>query len=109
MLICGSLLYSILLYLTVNGVSKDNGPLYTTALLFTTHEMYTFLNKKNVICVFFDYRKAFNSVPHRRLMDRLFQIGFHPWICNYLSNKQHVVLVNGDPQLFPQESHKAQF
>ena len=73
----------------------------TTALLFTTHEWYSFLDKqKDVICVFFDYRKAFDSVPHRRLMDRLFQIGFHPsilaWICSYLSNRQQAVLVNGE-------------
>ena len=59
----------------------------TTALLYATHEWYTFLDKqKDVICVFFDYRKAFDSVPHRKLMDRLSQIGFHllilAWICS---------------------------
>ena len=73
----------------------------TTALLFATHEWYTYLDKqKDVICIFFDYRKAFDSVPHRRLMDKLSQIGFHPlilaWICSYLSNREQVVLVNGD-------------
>ena len=73
----------------------------TTALLFATHEWYTFFDKqKDVICVFFDYRKAFDSVPHRKLMDRLSQIGIHPlilaWICSDLSNRQQAVLVNGE-------------
>ena len=72
----------------------------TTALLFATHEWYTYLKQKDVICILFDYRTAFDSVRHRRLMDKLSQIGFHPlilaWICSHLSNREQVVLVNSD-------------
>ena len=35
----------------------------TRALQFATHEWYTYLDKqKDVICIFFDYRKAFKTV-----------------------------------------------
>ena len=40
----------------------------TTALLFTTQEWLKFLDRKQeVICVYFDYIKAFDSVPQRKL------------------------------------------
>ena len=73
----------------------------TTALLSTTQEWFKLLDRRqDVICVFFDYRKAFYSVPHRILMERLSQFGFDPlslsWICSYLSNRQQFVRVNGE-------------
>ena len=45
-------------------------------------------------------QKAFDSVPHRKLMERLSEVGFHPlilsWLCSYLSNRQQFVRVNGE-------------
>ena len=48
----------------------QKGKSTTTSLLYTTQEWYTLLDKKqDVLCVFFDFRKAFDRVPHRRLME----------------------------------------
>ena len=59
------------------GFQKPN----TTALLFTTQEWLIFLDRKQeVICVYFNYIKAFDSVPQRKLMERLSQFGIHPLI-----------------------------
>ena len=73
----------------------------TAALLSTTNEWFKSLDRKeDVICVFFDYKKAFDSVPHRMLMECLSQLEFHPlilsWLCSYLSNRQQFVRVNGE-------------
>ena len=44
----------------------------TTALLSTTNEWFRSLDRReDIICVFFDYKKAFDSVPHRMLMECL--------------------------------------
>ena len=68
------------------------------ALLSGTHDWLTQLdNKKDVCCIFFDFQKAFDTVPHKNLMDKLSQLEFHPlilkWIHSYLRNReQHVVV-----------------
>ena len=52
------------------------------------------------MCVFFDVQKAFDSVPHQRLMKRLSELNLHPlllsWICSYLSFRYQHVVVNGE-------------
>ena len=73
----------------------------TAALLSSTNEWFKSLDRKeDVVCVFFDYKKAFDSVPHRMLMECLSQSGIHPhilsWLCSYLSNRQQFVRVNGE-------------
>ena len=49
--------------------------------------------------VFFDLRKAFDSVPHKVLMDKLQQIGLNinilAWIGNYLTFRKQMVVING--------------
>ena len=64
-----------------------------TALLETTHNWYQCLEAgKEVTAVFFDLRKAFDSVPHRALLDKLknLQLSDHilKWICDYLTNRK---------------------
>ena len=55
---------------------------------------------KEVTAVFFDLRKAFDSVPHQALLDKLknLQLSDHilKWICDYLTNRTHQVVVNGE-------------
>ena len=53
--------------------------------------------RKEVAAVFFDLRKAFDSVPLRPLLNKLKSVGLSDhlikWICSYLTNRvQHVVL-----------------
>ena len=99
----GNICYTIPPSLTVSGVSRNISPLQLS-LLFTTQEWLKFLDRKQevicTICVYFDYKKAFDHVPHRKLMDRLSKVGFHPlilsWLSSYLSNRQQFVSVNGE-------------
>ena len=48
---------------------------------------------------FFDLQKAFDSVPHRLLVQKLIQLDIHShivaWITNYLYNRHRVVGVEG--------------
>ena len=48
---------------------------------------------------FFDIRKAFDSVPHTQLLQKLLDIGLNPyllrWIENYLTNREQFTVVNG--------------
>ena len=49
--------------------------------------------------VFFDLQKAFDSVPHRLLLQKLIQLDVHPhivaWISSYLYNCSQIVGVEG--------------
>ena len=49
--------------------------------------------------VFFDFTKAFDSVPHKPLIEKLQAIGLDvylvQWITNYLTNRTQFVVVNG--------------
>ena len=50
--------------------------------------------------MFFYFKKAFDTVPHRKLMNILCEIDTHPvllsWLCSYLSGRQQYVMVNGE-------------
>ena len=54
---------------------------------------------KEICCIFFDFQKAFDTVPHRRLNEKLKQLNLHPsiltWLCSYLAMRQQSVVVNG--------------
>ena len=78
------------------------GGKYTvTALLSVTQEWLSALERGQEIgAVFFDYRKAFDSVPHRPLLEKLENIGFNNhilrWITDYLTSRSQTVVVNGE-------------
>ena len=91
----------MLLYLTVSGVSKrENQPLLLyfqlsmTGVHFLTNIMY------DIACVFFDFKKAFDSVSHHKMMEKLSLLDLPPsilsWLCGYLSGRHEFVLVNGE-------------
>ena len=69
-----------------------------TSLLSVTHDWFQALERGQDICsIFFDLRKAFDSVPHQLLLDKLSNYGLNShiisWIHNYLMDrKQHVVV-----------------
>ena len=72
-----------------------------TALLSVLHEWFLTLEDGNEACaIFLDYKKAFDSVPHRPLFDKLFNLGFNNyivrWVTSYLTFRSQRVVVNGE-------------
>jgi len=60
-------------------------------LLIATHQWHLSLEKHHkVACAFFDFTKAFESVPHETLLNKLHQLNIPPilfqWLSNYLSD-----------------------
>ena len=83
-------------YLILSGDLEQVFP-----LLSTTSDWLTMLESGKDICaVFFDYRKAFDSVPHRPLMEKLSSLGLNvylmKWITEYLTNRSQWVVVEGE-------------
>ena len=71
-----------------------------SALLDTTHSWFQHLEQgEEVGAVFFDFKKAFDSVPHSLLLSKLSAIDLHPsivsWIHNYLAERHQFVVFNG--------------
>ena len=71
-----------------------------TALLTTVDSwLRTLEETRDIGAVFFDLRKAFDLVPHKILIDKLEQseVNGHVlrWITDYLTNREHKVVVNG--------------
>lgn len=72
----------------------------TTALLSLFHGVFQLLDWGSDVClVFFDIRKAFDSVPHVLLLQHLKEIGLDlhivQWISSYLSGRQQYVVIEG--------------
>ena len=57
-------------------------------------------NKQPVDALYLDFQKAFDTVPHQRLIRKLEMYNIHPelvaWVRSFLSNREQRVLVNGD-------------
>ena len=71
-----------------------------TALLSTFHAIFQLLEKGSDVClIFFDLRKAFDSVPHAPLLQHLKDIGLNShivqWISSYLCCRKQYVVVEG--------------
>ena len=71
-----------------------------TALLTVTHDWFKALESRQDVCsVFFDLKKAFDSVPHQPLMDKLHSYGLDgntlAWLNSYLTNRRQHVVVDG--------------
>ena len=76
----------------------------TESALSVTNSWFSFLDSyKSVCAVFFDLRKAFDSVPHRPLLDSLASLDIPPlllrWFHDYLCNRSQIVVVNGSSSL----------
>jgi len=54
---------------------------------------------RSVDCIYFDYQKAFDTVPHEKLLHKLSQYGIEQsiikWICAFLTGRKQRVNVNG--------------
>ena len=69
-------------------------------LLLTCHDFACSLNSKGQTdAIVLDFRKAFDSVPHHRLLSKLSSLNLHPltlsWLRAFLSNRSQRVVVNG--------------
>ena len=72
-----------------------------SALLSTTSHWFELLEAGNDICaIFFDYRKAFDTVPHRPLLQKLISLNINryliQWIADYLTSRTQQVVVEGE-------------
>ena len=77
----------------------QQGKSTVTALLHVTHDWLQYLERGHEIsAVFFDFRKAFDTVPHLPLLSKLRKIGLDPliitWI-QYLAERYQKVVLNG--------------
>ena len=56
-------------------------------------------NGQGIDCIYMDYKKAFDTVPHQRLLKKLeaYQLGpsIIEWIRHYLQDRKQQVSVNG--------------
>ena len=73
----------------------------SSALLSVSHDWLQQLELGNEVCsVFFDLKKAFDSVPHHLLLQRLNEIDVNPfivrWIHSYLTCRSQLVVVGGE-------------
>lgn len=62
--------------------------------------IYDALNQKDkVLSLFFDMSRAFDSVDHRLLAQKLYDLGIrggaHKWIVSYLTSREQIVCING--------------
>ncbi len=71
--------------------------------LLSTMEEWTRVmeDKGSIDCIYMDFMKAFDSVPHQRLLHKLKAYNItgkvHKWIKNFLIGRQQRVVVNGIP------------
>ena len=75
-------------------------------LFLATHHWHTILEKRSQVgCAFLDLSKAFDTIFHQALLNKLqdFRVpvtNLH-WIKNYLSGRHQRVVLNGTPQWLP--------
>jgi len=68
-----------------------------SALIRVLDDWQSALDQGNEVCiVFFDVSKAFDTVPHLPLLQKLSEIGLDPyligWIRSYLAGRSHFAL-----------------
>ena len=71
----------------------------SVSALVDVYEWSKALDQGSEICaVFFDLWKAFDSVPHKSLIDKLRALDLDPyilrWICSYLMDRKQYVVLN---------------
>ena len=77
-----------------------NGRSCLTNLLDFFHDMYsTYDSSRAIDILYLDFQKAFDKVPHKRLMAKIRSLGIieeaADWIENWLSNRKQQVVING--------------
>lgn len=72
----------------------------TTQLTEFTHDIaYALDKRKTNDCIFLDFKDAFDTVPHRLLLEKMTMYGINSqviaWVTDYLTLRQQTVIVNG--------------
>ena len=71
----------------------------TTQLTQIVHLLAQSMDKKQVDLVYLDFAKAFDRVPHSKLICKLNLLGIRDpllsWFCSYLSKRRHRVVTDG--------------
>ena len=88
-----------ILYIKQHGFRSNRS--CETQLLNLVHELSEKLDAGNQVdMVFLDFAKAFDTVPHQRLISKLKHYKLHPqliqWIEDYLANRSHQVILNNE-------------
>ena len=70
-------------------------------LILTTHDLSKSLNNKSQVdMIIIDFSKAFDAVPHNRLLNKLKRYGInnktHAWISKFLTCREQRVVVSGE-------------
>ena len=56
--------------------------------------------QNSVDAIYLDFQKAFDTVPHKRLLNKLKGYGItgklHKWLCNFLTERRQRVVLNGE-------------
>ena len=97
---------SLMKYLKANGILSDRqfgflaGRSTTLQLLRVVDEWTEIIDNSGVIdAIYYDFQKAFDTVPHNRLLEVLEFYGIKgsllTWSCNFLTNRLQQVSVNG--------------
>ena len=86
--------------LSENQWGSQAGKSKIAALLGMCHNWLEFMeNGKEVEAIFFDFKKAFDTVPHEILLNKLEEVHLDPilirWIRSYLTDRMQQVVVNG--------------
>ena len=76
-------------------------------LIITTQDLAQSLNKKlQVDMIILDFSKAFDTVPHNRLLNKLDRYGIrnktHTWISNFLKYRKQRVVIGGEHSTWTQ-------
>jgi hypothetical protein len=112
---------SMLTYLKKNGLLSDKqfgflGGRSTVLQLLKAVDKWTeILDRGGVVDVIYcDFRKAFDTVPHKRLLELLIHYGIKDpvlsWVEDFLSNRKQQISVNGcKSKLFDPVSHKVPY
>ena len=84
----------------VNQWGFQKGKSTTLALLSTVHQWHLYLeDHKEMYATFLDLKKAFDTVPHRLLINKLSDIGLNNfiirWVRSYLTDRKQVVVLDG--------------
>ena len=94
------------------GFRKGHNTIH--AIIIFINNIYKKMKKEKVIGLFLDLRKAYDSISHKILLDKLYDYGFRgiigKWLDDYLADRTQEVKIGdikSNKKLLKEEFHKA--